>query len=573
VSYVVDLLGKWAGKSNTASATGTIAITTNPAANGIIDCSSALFQTVLVAPGDVGEVTGGLPVNRGFFTVLEIPLETRLIVHFTFTPTSNRGSAKVWKDPRNKVASVAVTGAWVADNRIRAVGAGFLMNGVVPGDVAFIELSAANTGFFIVEHVPDNDNLDVQTIDEAAQLFTAGGPDGTVTVSHYPLSLLITDEATVTAAAIAAGHPLSWPSFQSGGLTGGVQKTVYMPRTSLIEVTRTGATDSVWLPEDEVIVMNQRDAFAQHQRPYDASIRRAAGDAGEDFKLALGRAGSDRFGASHGSAMFGWDFPIDTGGKSGIGLSGSVFHSDSQLAIGNMELDLVAAMFMDSAIALDYGPVTTGIRSDGLAYFSPLRQAIIVLGAHDVANLLDAGSGGAGVVTGVGSIEGLLKSADAPSPMWTLLNGTLTVIDPRENYVLAELFNIPSAGLGTIVYTFDPRFVERTSAGIDPVPIQGLTVRLWQKSTVLGEVEVPGSPFTTDASGRIVDGSGDPVRLTVATSFFLVFQRDITATHRIHVSGANYRFVNAITDLRQKFEADFPIDTQQPPFEAGIARG
>jgi hypothetical protein len=194
----------------------------------------------------------------------------------------------------------------------------------------------------------------------------------------------------------------------------------------------------------------------------------------------------------------------------------------------------------------------------------------------DAANVLIHESGAAGFVAFPATpvvFEGLLKSDLAANPLYRLAGATFTVLDPREDYSSAELFDVftffLSASNGYVKYTWNPTFRERDATGALGAPIVGIKVRVFDQS-FLGVSEISGSPFTTNANGQLGGGAG--LILTRWWAFYFGGQIDLPFTQRIIIEGQNYRAQDVTIQMSQKLVYDHAVDVQQTDFEGELSR-
>jgi hypothetical protein len=206
-------------------------------------------------------------------------------------------------------------------------------------------------------------------------------------------------------------------------------------------------------------------------------------------------------------------------------------------------------------------------------------DGVASLGAGlDARNILVAQSDSSATLANITSatIEGVLLSDLSFLPAYQLSNTILTILNPRDDYTGAELFDLLTfkTGTGYVYYTWNPTFVERDELGLEGDPIQGLTVRWFDKNALTGEAENAASPLVTDANGQLNAGAGiDFIRwqsLYAGSPFFTQF--DVPYTQRIIVEGSNYRAQNYYTVMSQKLVYRHPVDVQQTDFEGEINR-
>jgi hypothetical protein len=180
----------------------------------------------------------------------------------------------------------------------------------------------------------------------------------------------------------------------------------------------------------------------------------------------------------------------------------------------------------------------------------------------DQANFLVQDQVSAGFLASGAVVTELLKSDVVPTPM-ALAFGAVTFKNPREDYDLADLIT-NFAGTSTKLYTWNPRFVERTTQATVASPIANLLISIFDvNETTGGESEISGSPFLTDSNGRI-GASGEGIDLTRSTR---APAGTTEFNQRILIEGPAIVPVNQIITMRAKLDFDFPVDLVQTDFE------
>lgn len=539
--------------------------------------------------GDVVKVAGNpVPANDGIYLVAALITGTRVFdVAEGGIATAAGGGTVTWYSNESATlqASVAITN-FLAGSVIEAVGANFLTAGVRKGDTAFV-LGAGTTlsGLWRVVEVLSATQIRVAGASKGKTAFGASAGAGTVEVKGGSWLMTVTDEAAPTWALARSGATGPDGSVGADFITQralGDRLTLFLTH-GLRRVTfvHTVNAATVWVSEREVVIADRADAVT-------GEFRYGSGSSPGDL-VRIGRAGSDRYGADFASSWIGWRPNVGASSPGpadslGCSIFGSAVHAISATGAGSFgtgnEGSFVASLIDGyQAIAPGgtgavAGAVFTGTIESCINRSSGFSVALF--GAPDsYDNWLVTESGTAGVTISVtGFVQGLLASVDVATPFFQLLDSFVTVLNPRADYALSELFSIFS-GEGYLDYTWAPRFVER-GAGV-PIPIAGLSVRLFSiDEATLVETELGSSPFTTDVNGRIpasgpgasLLGSGVDLNrgrsepLGVETLF----------SHRVIVEGAGYRRLDAVFTMRAaKIDFDLPIDILRTDYEGELS--
>jgi hypothetical protein len=577
VSYTIEV-----GDGNFAVTNRANPTFTAPARINVGSNYGAAFQV-----GDVVKITG-TPANDGIYTVAALITGTSVfdVAEAGIVAGSGAGNCAWYTNESTTLqAGTAITN-FLAGSIIEAAGAAFVTNNVRKGDTAFV-LGAGTTisGLYRIVEIISNTQIRVAGASRGRTAIAAGAGAGTVEVKGGAWRVDILDETAPSWSAIrtsATGPDGSTGADYITQLPLGNRCTLFRTHgLRQIRLQHTLNTASIWVSEREVVINDRTDAAV-------GVIQYESGSTPGDL-VRLGQAGGDQYGGGNfGSAWIGWRVnPSATAPGPNDSLSMSMYGSyllQINTGTGGAAAGTTGTGNQGSLVAslIDgYSLTAPGATSNvpGAVFTGSIESVIHKSAGFAVAlfgapaaydNFLATEAGTAGVTISVtGFIQGFLASADVPTPYLQLLDSFLTVLNPRADYSLAELFTVFS-GEGYLDYTWAPRFVERGS-GI-PIPIQGLTVRVFSvDESTLTETELSVSPFTTDVNGQIpafgpgATAIGHGVDLTRGLSESGL---DTLFSHRVIVEGPGYRRVDSYFTMRAaKINFDFPVDILRTDYE------
>lgn len=519
------------------------------------------------AVGRTLEVLSG--VNAGVYVVTVRGGPTSSTVVPAPTPGGGAGATIAthsWSP--TKQAAVAVT-TFVSGTRIYAAGANFVNIFGAPcqkNDRVLIAGLGQNQGAWWIDNVVDANTIDVRPLNGQPALTTGPRTTETVQVVCGSHELIATDEAN--------GHPVFAALFgtvdatQGSGVVGDffdygpgasnyLMSWIFLTGIGMFRLHQTGATSStISLPH--WVMMNKQTG------PQACVISSTGPTAGVSI-LQLGNTGGlDRYDARDSSAVIGFQ----------IGLLDRYWSTDTYY---KLRVKSYASLWRGITTGYQEHPPNSelvgSIFSGSQGLYSGLVEShvewttqfgIVWYGSPDTKNFLFSDSAALGTIQATVTIEGLLLSDAVTVPMIIASTGVVTLLNSREDYTTAMLF---ASGQGQVRYTWNPRFVERDATGQIGAPITGIVVRAWEVQESTGtetELTADGSPWTTDANGRINGGAG------------VDFLRDHTANgtyhQRIVVEGGNYRAQNFPITMRAKLDYDHPVDVQQTDFEGETNR-
>lgn len=446
-----------------------------------------------------------------------------------------------------------------------AAAATFLTGGPQPtqrGDQVVVS-AGANAGTYQVFQ-PISDTMLVVDLPWPAPGVAPAGE--TVTVTRQTWALTITDEATTSWATILANAPNVVRALRVGG---GHHKTVYLSQLTTIRIVQTGATTTLWTSENEVVLPDNDQVEM-------ADFNLGTGSAGGFTDLVIGRRGTDDRSPSRGSFWMGFA-PSGEAGHS-IAMHGSwvVKQPAVQRNMGispEVNLSIVEGGWFFPQTAAGGGFWRGGIyinTSFGLAS----------LATPELLEDLSLAFGTAAVLTFIGSSGSLVPISDfflgddygTAGVAYTGVGSFVEFRDPKEDYPLSRLVSAAAiAGEYEKRYTWNPRFVERNEVGLAGSPLQGLTVEIFDiNETTSVETPISGSPFMTDAGGRI--NTSGVVLLRERQTALGVGTGDLYS-QRVRVSGPRTRYTNEITTASSPvFDVDVPVDLSNTDFEGEVSR-
>ena len=521
-----------------------------------------------VAPGKLFEVRQSTTTaNNGNWTVLALITGTRIFdVAETLVAQVASGSGSATSQGAIKVPATVVT-SFVDAQTIQATGALFVTRGVLKGDRLAIYLGALNRGSYYVAAVIDENMVQVASRSLAANPLALGGLTGE-TLVVYPGygNVRATDEAAISWATIRAAFPFLVDSEAVQALT--------LHRIAAIrdvEIAQTGATASEFASEDEIVLHRRTDSQPLVVNHWDL------GGIALQSSVRLGRAGSDAYGFSHGSHWFLGpqlsDVDKQTASLDTLRLRafGSSIRAAGATSIGLLG-QLVGTLLIDSAPQLN-PDVNAELRQVLLS--SILGEPLYSL--DDTSTIEDLSFGDSGwysfLASGSPVIAGFRISDDVYRPPWRLFSVPMGAFrDPREDYLISDLVSYAdSTSLARVEYSWLPRFVRLDPSGLAPIPVAGLTVHVYQSFELYGsEAEVSGSPWITDAQGRI--NGGLPIYLLARTDvFFGARIPNLEMVNRFTVEGPGIRFVNQILKMRSPLDYDVRVQLIETDFEGEVS--
>lgn len=207
----------------------------------------------------------------------------------------------------------------------------------------------------------------------------------------------------------------------------------------------------------------------------------------------------------------------------------------------------------------------------------------------DITNTYSTGQQWFGPNIGTVIIEGLGITDATFNPLWYVwsfsnpLPTLAIVLNPQEDYTTQELFTTATATRerGEIKFTWNPVFRERDANQVTGAPIEGLTIRIWDRCVsyfpwywlyYVDPISFPWATdqlfgeFVTDVNGQINGGVG--VDLIRGIRDKGIRDVDTVWVQRIEIEGIGYRYVNTVQTMTQKLDpVDFPVDVLATDFE------
>jgi hypothetical protein len=148
-----------------------------------------------------------------------------------------------------------------------------------------------------------------------------------------------------------------------------------------------------------------------------------------------------------------------------------------------------------------------------------------------------------------------------------------TFRDPLTDYLISDLVSYAYAtSLARIEYSWLPRFVRLDPMGAYPIPVSGLRIRAYEFYELVpgSGTEVSGSPWTTDAQGRI--NGGNPVYLKARTDLYYGARiPGLEVGVRFTVEGSGYRFLNQLLKMRAPLDYDVRVQLLETDFEGEVS--
>lgn len=331
--------------------------------------------------------------------------------------------------------------------------------------------------------------------------------------------------------------------------------------------TATAATAMRWFSWRENAV------WGRGTYPTSVTFTRTAGTKNVVIYLGRKRPGLGRSNAELGSCWIGAELLAAT--NLGIATYGSFVGVDGRFSPGNAaghpndpitvaDPGDVSATFMDVK-----GPVNvpgtdlinTVMSSDDRHYTlpgAPLSAFNVLLIGSQTASLS---------LLATATLDNFDMGTITVRPAFTMLASQITIRDARQDFSLSDLFNVFTTSVGTISYTWNPRFVARNENTKTKVPVQGLTVEIFEiNETTL--VETLLGTFTSDANGRINSGAGRVMRRATRTDPGPV---DVEYTHRVRISGNGYLPQEQLVKPTHHVQTDWPVMVARAGYLEGEA--
>lgn len=361
---------------------------------------------------------------------------------------------------------------------IEASGANFITNGISRGDSADI-LAGTNAGVYIVLDVLDEDTLEVYPA------LTAGAGSGLVRIMANDHRLLITDEATVTAALIAAAMPderLFGMRGRALAAVGGAWVEIFGFLFRDLHFNHTSANTTNWNTLNEIWFLDWQRASATANVDYMWNATTPGSDfAGSKTILTMGNSGSG-IHTNNGSVF----------------LNGGVKYSEAS----NLTTRVYGSAFLGGGATSELLELSDG--DDVGEVRQSMANGNMFLGAGQGAGLSSvdgfvfSGSGfGMSIINPVDSlvrcdlVDTLSVTLTDEHQVWEDVRrnstGGLLIMSGdgpltfRNSDPTIDLFGIVS-GAEPVVrdYTFNPRFVD-VNYNDDPQPIQNLVVSIFRE--------------------------------------------------------------------------------------------
>ncbi len=493
--------------------------------------------------------------NIGHWTVVNVASTTVFTVAETLVDQGASGSVAMRFEGLEKIVGTAIT-SFPDTETIQVVGANFQTNDTATGDRITVYGDANNDGSYLVKEVVDQSNVTVVDRYLAANPLTAGAATGNILLGAGYAELRIIDVSVPDWGLVEAAYPFLVDTTRCLGLTMRRIRTIHE-----VALEHTGATGTTWTMEDEIVAPYRSDVQNIIFRRWDT------GGSALDSVIISGRAGSDEFGFSLGAYQFGSADLISSDevtsapdvlrhemygsvsyGQLNPGASGKLIgclaHNFGFILGGTVELRQVNMWTPDSPL----GVLSTGVVLEN-----------IFIGDTTTANFL-------AFINPV--ISNFLLADDVRRPVWRLFGVPNCICrDPKEDYVLPELFEYADGtSNGSVEYSWSPRFVFVDASGLTPVPIQGLTVHVYDFYEGIGlESEHLGSPWVTDVNGQI--NSGNPIYLQARLGITFGGRLLLERANRLTIEGPNYQFVNYIFKMSAPFFGDVPVELLSIDFE------
>lgn len=501
-----------------------------------------------------------------------------------------------------KVASRAVT-SYPAANQVRSTGAQFVTRGVRRNDYVILGPGGAgstNEGVHVVDSVIDEDNITVKT----GTLSTAA-PTGDTVIVAQPRNLVeILDETASTMAAVIAGATVHQPNWgplsdyvasldvEGAGTEPGVGQAYTLDGVIEIRFVRgTGSNVPSFSLQDEVLINLRAGKVATLGSDLNNAVhfnmRTKALIAAPPSRatITVGTRTGDRVSGRNGGLFYGVapatrrGTALYTAGQlsvfvraSGVKLARTTNNYIMSGQNGSLPFaELVTTTWtgappswpVSSAAGIPFGAFVV----DSANVVDATTALVIAAQGADVRNLtVDARDASAGILFGDDArVAEILKSDQSVVPLYAVIaSDDVVMLDPREDYPLSELAQLLFNSTGWRKdYTFNPRFVERAEGSVPAGnPISGLTVAIFSVDEVTSaEAEIAGSPFVTDAQGRI-DTDGVQLSREVEGDVF---------SHRMVVEGPGFRVVNQVFQITAPFSGDVAVDFLRPDLEGELS--
>lgn len=539
--------------------------------------------------GNVGDVLefDGTP-GDGNYMIVERVSATSFRVQPTPPVGAVAGTAQGM--PVDTLVAAQAVGGYPANNRISVPGATFITNGVRPNDYAILAPNQTNEGIFAIQEVVSETDLIVYT--NTSVLSTAAVASDTVEVARAKDIVQVIDETAGTIGAALSGGTVFQNNFgvmsdhiaiarlrdSAPVATTNLSQRIGSPY--LLEgiqtfdcISSTGATITALNISNESWI-NLRAGT------YTIGFNAAPNGAASPLELNIGTRTGDEISGKNGALLWGvapvllentanrytdGDFLHNMRGSASKFLALAGFHAIPR------DGEILTSLMEGAGIIIPLSPVSAPFLIDSLNFMSTFGL-LIRTDIATVRNYTLDQSGTSFVVSAPNArVDGLLKSDESASPIYNAFQSPgVSFVDPREDYPLSELVTniFLSTGLQKR-YTFDPRFVSRSAgATAGGNPIAGLQVSVFEVNEVTqAETEVPESPFTTDAQGRLPGGN-----VPSGTGQELVRQEDaVTNSHRIIVEGPGWRRIDQVIQAIRPFQGDLPVDFLTPDLEGELS--
>jgi hypothetical protein len=555
----------WVAKRQSDNWSGTRNVNSIALVGGLWRITLASNETN-VALGKLFEIRSSTTTaNNGCWTVIAIHTGTSVFsVAETLVAQGISGNGVAASNGTLKVPATAVT-SFVDVQTIQATGALFVTRNVRKGDRLAIYAGALNRASYYVLAVIDENNVQVVSRSLGANPLALGGLTGeTLVVYNGYGDVVATNETAISWATVRTAFPYL---VETSSLQAMTLHRIAAVRS--IEMAQTGAAGSEFVSEDEVVLHHRTDATPI------SFITRNVGGSALQSTVRIGRAGSDNYSFSHGSFWL-----------SGPSISNSDLATGSTTLLRLRAFGSLLANATSTAIGFAgqvSGCLLVSYPASSYNLFASMRQVLYSAGSLGapvitvadtvVEDFFDGSAGTFGFLSGGSPIISDFRiAADAYQPPWRILSVPMAVFrDPKEDYLLTQVVSYADANsLARIEYTWLPRFVQLDPTGLTPVPVAGLTVHAYEFFEGIGlEGEIAGSPWVTDAQGRI--NAGLPIYLKARGNIFFGSRLTFEYAARFTVEGAGYRFINQIVKMHSPLDYDVRVQRMETDFEGEVS--
>lgn len=507
----------------------------------------------------VSAAQGGVKGNRvkllntpydGEYFIVQVVSNTRFVLNATFAVAAASGQIQFGEGVVSKSThSTGIT--YTAPNTLTITGGNFQTNRVNHRDYVVVDSAtpSSNNGVHEVSEVVSETQLNV-----FGSPF-ANGSGGNVQIQQRQGYLHILNETAPTWRAIADAIGSSFVIQRRLGTTGaGVDLRLFTLFGISVIVWESTSAASSWVSESEIVVQVSRINMQWH-----------TSRSTQTNSLRLGNRGAGLLDVRLGSAWVNMGRLYQTGAAQiiGKGLYGSALFSDATDAGAATGItasfqgstdDNLFTLFSNHGVELNQP--TRDLAGVGIYTQTGPGFLVTATPTGSMRNINLGKTGATSTIAGSNpTIRGHGHGADTFKPIYTAFNGTVTVLDPQEDYPLADLFTaFLTNDRGFKDYTFNPRFVRFLPGTKASSPIQGANVRISQvNETTLAETLV-GS-FTSDANGRINSGNGVILRrgqmapAGVTTTF----------RHRIRIAANGFDPRDFVVIMRERVDQDFAL--------------